>query len=87
MSWNSPTTFPPILTEVLGVTLTFQSPNCRLNLNGRKRVPNSQTIWRTLQQLTIELVKAEAKWHGKTSGVFAGQILAEVLQVNGDSSR
>jgi hypothetical protein len=32
-----------------------------------------------LQQLTIELVKAEAKWHGKTSGVFAGQILAEVV--------
>jgi hypothetical protein len=23
MSWNSPTTFPPTLTEVLGVTLTF----------------------------------------------------------------
>jgi len=36
---------------------------------------------------TIELVKAEAKRHGKTPGVFAGQILAEVLQVNGDSSR
>jgi hypothetical protein len=54
---------------------------------GRKPVPNSQTIWWTLQQSTIELVKAEAKWHGKTPGVFAGQILAEVLQVNGDSSR
>jgi hypothetical protein len=54
---------------------------------GRKRVPNNQTIWRTLQQLTIELVKAEAKRHGKTPGVFAGRILAEVLQVKGDSSR
>ena len=55
-------------------------------VEGRKPVPNSQTIWWTLQQSTIELVKAEAKWHGKTPGVFAGQILAEVLQVS-DSSR
>jgi hypothetical protein len=54
---------------------------------GRKPVPNGQTICWTLQQSTIELVKAEAKRHGKTPGVFAGQILAEVLQVNGDSSR
>ena len=49
---------------------------------GRKPVPNSQTICWTLQQSTIELVKAEAKRHRKTPGVFAGQILAEVLQVN-----
>ena len=54
---------------------------------GRKPGPNSQTICWTLQQSTIELVKAEAKRHGKTPGVFAGQILAEVLQVNSDSSR
>jgi hypothetical protein len=46
---------------------------------GRKPAPNGQTICWTLQ---IELVKAEAKRHGKTPGVFAGQILAEVLQVN-----
>jgi hypothetical protein len=45
-----------------------------------------KTICWTLQQSTIELVKAEAKRHGKTPGVFAGQILAEVLQVS-DSSR
>jgi hypothetical protein len=43
---------------------------------GRKPVPNSQTICWTFQQSTIELVKAEAKRHGKTPGVFAGQILA-----------
>jgi hypothetical protein len=53
---------------------------------GRKPVPNGRTICWTLQQSTIELVKAEAKRHGKTPGVFAGQILAEVLQVS-DSSR
>jgi hypothetical protein len=54
---------------------------------GRKPVPNGRTICWTLQQSTIELVKAKAKGHGKTPGVFTGQILAEVLQVNGDSSR
>jgi hypothetical protein len=54
---------------------------------GRKPVPNGETIRWTLQQSTIEIVKAEAKRHGETPGVFAGQILAEVLQVNGDSSR
>jgi hypothetical protein len=53
----------------------------------RKPVPNGQTICWTLQQSTIELVKAEAKRRGKTPGVFAGQILAEVLQLDGDSSR
>jgi len=53
---------------------------------GRKPVPNGRTICWTLQQSTIELVKAEAKRHCKTPGVFAGQILAEVLQVS-DSIR
>jgi len=32
-------------------------------LEGRKAVPNDQTICWTLQQSTIELVKAEAKRH------------------------
>jgi hypothetical protein len=45
---------------------------------GRKAVPNGRTICWTLQQSTIELVKAKAKRHGKTPGVFTGQILAEV---------
>jgi len=33
---------------------------------GRKPVPNGRTICWTLQQSTIELVKAEAKRRGKT---------------------
>jgi hypothetical protein len=46
MSWNSPTTFPPTLTEVLGVTLTLES--LAETLANKAADPRKATIYAAL---------------------------------------